>query len=261
MTYEEEESLAADKRDVLADLQQLQQDTRGAAKNLEDGQPSAASELKESIRKLQDQEIEARIAVAAAYIEQGEGVYVVSSESAVTEGLREFSESMQRTSALLNENTRPGEGDRAQRALASVRQLRRSLQDIARQEAAPDEPQAGNAAAGDAIGRQTQRVTENVNALLRRASSIGLRAGQTDELRRLSADVGQSDFNRNSEIIAREARRMLSLVEQLELALGAAIENSNEDLRTNPEEEIPPAHREMVADYYRQLGQTDSDVE
>ena len=37
-------------------------------------------------------EVEARIAVAAAYIEQGEAVYVASSESAVTEALRRLPE-------------------------------------------------------------------------------------------------------------------------------------------------------------------------
>ena len=258
MTYEEEEALAADKRDVLTDLQQLQQDARGTANGIEESQPRAAGELKESVRKLQEQEIEARIAVAAAYIEQGEAVYVASSESAVTEGLREFSDSMQRTSALLNDNTRLGEGDRTERTLASVEELRRSLQEIVRNEAAPGERPMDNADAGETIGPQSERVTENVNALLRRAASAGWRAGQTDEVRRLSASIGQSDLNRNSDLIAREARRMLSQVEQLELALRATIEDDDQGLRTNPGEEIPEAHREMVADYYRKLGQTDS---
>ena len=112
---------------------------------------------------------------------------------------------------------------------------------------------------GAALEEQAARATEDVNALLRRASSMGLRAGQTDDLRRLSGNIGQSEFDRNPELIAREARRMLSLVEQLELSLAAAVDGSDNALRTNPNEEIPEAHREMVADYYRQLGQTDQD--
>jgi hypothetical protein len=75
----------------------------------------------------------------------------------------------------------------------------------------------------------------------------------------LSGNIGQSEFNRNPELIAREARRMLSLVEQLELALAAAVDGRDNALHTNPKEEIPEAHREMVADYYRQLGQTNEE--
>ncbi len=257
LSYEEEDAIAADKREVLAKLQKLQQDARGTARSLEESNPRAADELKESIRKLQDQEIEARIAVAAAYIEQGDAVYVASSESAVTEGLREFSDSMQRTTAMLGGNNRPGEGDQAQQALASVRALRRSLQEISTDNAAAGDSQGDSTDAGAEIEEQAARAIEDVNALLRRASSIGLRAGQTDDLRRLSGNIGQSEFNRNPELIAREARRLLSLVEQLELALAAAVDGRDNALRTNPNEDIPEAHREMVADYYRQLGQTD----
>jgi hypothetical protein len=259
LSYEEEDAIAADKREVLAKLQKLQQDARGTARSLEESNPRAADELKESIRKLQDQEIEARIAVAAAYIEQGDAVYVASSESAVTEGLREFSDSMQRTTAMLGGNNRPGEGDQAQQALASVRALRRSLQEISTDNAAAGDIQGDSTDAGAEIEEQAARAIEDVNALLRRASSIGLRAGQTDDLRRLSGKIGQSEFNRNPELIAREARRLLSLVEQLELALAAAVDGRDNALRTNPNEDIPEAHREMVADYYRQLGQTDQD--
>jgi hypothetical protein len=259
LSYEEEDAIAADKREVLAKLQKLQQDARGTARSLEESNPRAADELKESIRKLQDQEIEARIAVAAAYIEQGDAVYVASSESAVTEGLREFSDSMQRTTAMLGGNNRPGEGDQAQQALASVRALRRSLQEISTDNAAAGDIQGDSTDAGAEIEEQAARAIEDVNALLRRASSIGLRAGQTDDLRRLSGNIGQSEFNRNPELIAREARRLLSLVEQLELALAAAVDGRDNALRTNPNEDIPEAHREMVADYYRQLGQTDQD--
>ena len=57
-------------------------------------------------------------------------------------------------------------------------------------------------------------------------------------------------------MLAREARQALALVEQLELQLAKAVNGDDQGIRSAVEEESPQQHREIVADYYRKLGQT-----
>ncbi|MDH3265979.1 MAG: hypothetical protein OEM25_03345, partial [Gammaproteobacteria bacterium] len=244
LTYEEEEQLAADKRELLADLQQLQRDAQATAKNVENDQPDAAAEIRESIRQLQDMEIEARIAVAAAYIEQGEAIYVASSESAVTEALRDLREDMQRAEGMVGEarNGQGRPGDRIQSTLADARDLRRNLQN------GFDD--------GNRLAEQARNVAQDVNELLRTLTATGVDPRDIDALRKLAADIRASDFSGNPEILARESRLALSLAEQLELALSKAANRDAAGVRSTIDEDIPEQHRETVADYYRKLGQS-----
>jgi hypothetical protein len=129
LSWDEEMQLAEEKRELLAELQQLQRNTLGTAQSFEEDQPGLADELRDSIGQLQDMEIETRIAVAAAYIEQGEAVYVASSESAVTETLRQLREDLRRAQRMVEAqaNGEPGTGERMQAALDQTRALRREL--------------------------------------------------------------------------------------------------------------------------------------
>ena len=83
-----------------------------AAQTYDDDDPAAADEIRDGLQRLRDLEVEARIAVAAAYIEQGEAVYVASSESAVTEALRRLRDDLQRASAMAEPSAdgEPGDG-------------------------------------------------------------------------------------------------------------------------------------------------------
>jgi hypothetical protein len=263
LSYEEEAQIAAEKRELLAEIQQLQRDAQGSAQDFEEDQPRVADELREAISKLQEQEIEARIAVAAAYIEQGEAVYVASSESAVTEALRDLREDMRRAEGMARPGAdgEPQPGDRLQDALADTRSLRRGLQRAARGQ--PEErPESTGIRVddlefNDALQRQARAVTQDVGALLRDLSNLGVEPRDIDELRRLAADIRESEFSGNPEILAREARAALSLVEQLELALARAERRDEAGVRVNVNEDIPEQHRKIVADYYRKLGQSD----
>ena len=273
LSYDEEAEMAAEKRELLADIQRLQRDAQVAAQTIEDDQPRVADEIRDGISKLQDMEIEARIAVAAAYIEQGEAVYIAASESAVTETLRQLREDLQRAEGMISSaaNGEPDPGERMQETLADTRALRRALQQAGAQN--------GGSAAGIRAGgpddrvestgervddlevapdlrQQAQGVSQDVTALLRALSGAGVQARDVDQLRRLAADIQASDFSGNPDVLAREARQALALVEQLELQLAKAVNGDDQGIRSAVEEEIPQQHREIVADYYRKLGQT-----
>ncbi len=252
LSYDEEAEMAAEKRELLADIQRLQRDAQGAAQTIEDDQPRVADEIRDGISKLQDMEIEARIAVAAAYIEQGEAVYIAASESAVTETLRQLREDLQRAEGMISSaaNGEPDPGERMQETLADTRALRRALQQAGAEKRVDDLEVAPD------LRQQAQGVSQDVTALLRALSGAGVQARDVDQLRRLAADIQASDFSGNPDVLAREARQALALVEQLELQLAKAVNGDDQGIRSAVEEEIPQQHREIVADYYRKLGQT-----
>ena len=252
LSYDEEAEMAAEKRELLADIQRLQRDAQVAAQTIEDDQPRVADEIRDGISKLQDMEIEARIAVAAAYIEQGEAVYIAASESAVTETLRQLREDLRRAEGMISSaaDGEPGPGERMQETLADTRALRRALQQAGAEKRVDDLEVAPD------LRQQAQGVSQDVTALLRALSGAGVQARDVDQLRRLAADIQASDFSGNPDVLAREARQALALVEQLELQLAKAVNGDDQGIRSAVEEEIPQQHREIVADYYRKLGQT-----
>ena len=306
MTIDEEYKLADEKRQLQAEIQSLQQDARNTAQQIAESQPAAAEQVRNALDKIRDAEIETRIAVAAAYIEQGEAVYVAGSESAVTETLRELSEDLQRAQALGESGTNgePGSGEGRNglaQTLAETQQLRRELQQLA--EGNMNDSPAGNPGGdpggdpngdpnspanrqgvrgafvnggrddlqrstgieiGDIDGgrdfdEQADNISQDVIALFRELRSRGVSVQDIDELRRLAADIRASDFTGNPALLAEEARRALAAVEQLEMALVKTARNDSASVRASAADEIPNAHKEIVADYYRRLGQTDDE--
>jgi hypothetical protein len=276
LSYDEEAEMAAEKRELLADIQRLQRDAKSTAQTIEDDQPRVADEIRDGVTKLQDMEIEARIAVAAAYIEQGEAVYVAASESAVTEALRRLREDLRRAEGMISSaaDGEPGPGERMQEALADARTLRRALQQAGAENGGgvagiraggPDDrvestgERVDDLEVAPALQQQAQDVSRDVTALLRALSGAGVEARDIDQLRRLASNIRASDFSGNPDVLAREARQALALVEQLELQLAKAVNNDDRGIRSAVNEEIPEQHREIVADYYRKLGQTDEE--
>jgi myosin heavy subunit len=276
LSYDEEAEMAAEKRDLLADIQRLQRDAQGTAQTIEDDQPRVADEIRDGVSKLQDMEIEARIAVAAAYIEQGEAVYVAASESAVTEALRQLREDLRRAEGMISSaaDGESDQGERMQASLDGVRALRRALQQAATEDGGgqggvrtgwPDErvestgERAEDLEVAPALQQQAQEVSQEATALLRTLSNTGMEARDVDQIRQLAADIQASDFSGNPDVLAREARQALALVEQLELRLAKAVSSDERGIRSAIDEEVPEQHRKIVADYYRKLGQADAE--
>ena len=274
MTFDEEYEMAENKRRLQSQIQGLEQDARNTALQIDDQRPDAANQLRAGVEKLRELEIETRIAVAAAYIEQGEAVYIAASESAVTDALRQLREDLERAERMAG----PGGGDPTESSasnavadsLAETQQLRRNLQRLAQGNSNGGTP---TSTGRDDLQRSTGvrvndiDISREVEGQADDLSQVipdlfyGLRAAGTsardiDELRRLSADIRATEFSGNPELLEREARLALSLVEQLELALAKAARQDREGVWTNATDERPDAHREVIADYYRRLGKS-----
>ncbi len=282
MTIDEEYALAAEKRRLQGEIQALQQDARNTASEIADNQPGASEEIREAIERLRESEIETRMSVAAAYIEQGEAVYVAGSESAVTEALRQLREDMQRARSMAEAGGEGrGEGSGQPReglseTLAETQTLRRELQQLAQGEQAgrgngaitnrgrDDLQQSTGIEVGDLDIRrefdlQADNISQDVIALFRELRSQGASVQDIDELRRLAADIRAADFSGNPALLEEEARRALAAVEQLEMALSRTARAGNGAVRTSATDEIPNQHKEIVADYYRRLGESDDE--
>ena len=275
LTMDEEYEIAEEKRRLQAELQTLEQDARNAARALDDAEPRAAEEIREAIETIREMEIEARLAVAAAYIEQGEAIYIAGSESAITQGLRELRDDMQRAEDMAGQGGgagRGGEGrDGFAETLAETQQLRRELQRLAEGDTRGGTPtdrgrddlqQSTGNRIGDLeftreLDRQADNISQGVINLFRELRAAGATVQDIDELRRLAADIRASDFSGNPEVLDAESRHALSLVEQLELALARTARKNDVSIRTNATDEVPDEHKEIVADYYRKLGQAE----
>ena len=275
LTMDEEYEIAAEKRSLQAELQALEQDARNTARDLDTAEPRAAEEIREAIEKLRETKIDARIAVAAAYIERGEAIYIAASESAVTQGLRVLRDDMQRAEDMVGPGRGDGRGgvgrDELAVTLAATQQLRRELQRLAE----------GGAGGGSWTDRgwdnqqqftgvrfgeleftrefelQADVISRDVIGLFRELRASGATIQEIDELRRLAADIRAAAFSGNPDLLDAEARHALSLVEQLELALSRTARNKDVSVHTSAVDEIPDQHREIIADYYRKLGQAE----
>jgi hypothetical protein len=249
LSMDEEYEIADEKRRLQAELQALEQQARNTARNLDDGEP-------------------------AAYIEQGEAIYIAGSESAVTQGLRELRDDLQRAEDMAGQGgqARNGEGgDGFAEALAETQRLRRELQRLAEGSARggaltnrgrDDLQESTGIRIGDLeftreLDRRADNISRDVISLFRELRAAGATVRDIDELRRLAADIRASDFSGNPDLLDAESRHALSLVEQLELALARTARQNDVSVRTNATDEVPDEHKEIVADYYRKLGQAD----
>jgi hypothetical protein len=257
MTIAEEYELAAEKRVLQSEIQELQQDARNTAQQIAENQPEAAEQVRDAL---------------------------------------DLSEDMQRARSMTDSGRgdRPGSGEARNglaETLAETQQLRRELQQLA--EGNADGNADGGADRGNNGGdnrgafanggrddlqrstgievgdldasrdfdEQADNISQDVLAMFRELRARGVSAQDIDELRRLAADIRASDFSGNPALLEEEARRALSAVEQLEMALARTARQDDATVRSTAADEIPNAHKEIVADYYRRLGETDNDTD
>ncbi len=75
------------------------------------------------------------------------------------------------------------------------------------------------------------------------------------ELRRFARELGDGRFLGNPDLLEQEYRKMLALLEQLEVKLRRQVElDDKEEVRAIVAETVPEPYREAVAEYYRTLG-------
>ena len=98
-------------------------------------------------------------------------------------------------------------------------------------------------------GRQIPQLTNE----LRRS---GISNEDLAELRRFAQSLSDERFRGNTELLEREYRQMISLLEQLELQARRQAEiGEGGDVRAIVSQPVPEEYREAVAEYFRRLSE------
>ena len=113
------------------------------------------------------------------------------------------------------------------------------------------------ASVGEALEQQLAELSSDVSGLVREFGRRGNPVRDAEELRALADQVDAARFSGNPELLERESRLALELVERLELALARTARRDDDSIRVSAEDDVPEAYRDAVADYYRRLGSTD----
>ena len=126
-----------------------------------------------------------------------------------------------------------------------------------------DRPRLGGnlpRAADPEVRERMERALENSLAEVPRLAQetrrqVEFDPGDISELRKFARELGDGRFLGNPDLLEREYRKMLALLEQLEVKLRRQVElDDKEEVRAIVGETVPEAYREAVAEYYRKLG-------
>ncbi len=110
------------------------------------------------------------------------------------------------------------------------------------------------------VRERMERALRDSIAEVPRLARRGRAQGEFDsrdiaELRRFAQDLGDGRFRGNPALLEEEYRKMLALLEQLEVKLRRQVElDDKEEVRAIVSETVPEPYREAVAEYYRRLG-------
>lgn len=95
--------------------------------------------------------------------------------------------------------------------------------------------------------RELPRITNDL-------SRGGLYEEDLEAIRKKARELSSSRFKNNPELLEREYRSVLSLLEQLELQARRKVEtDEGGDVRVIVSEPVPDEYREAVAEYFRRL--------
>jgi len=96
--------------------------------------------------------------------------------------------------------------------------------------------------------------TRLVPRMARELQTGGIYKEDLEEIRRFAQGVPNSKFAGNPKLLQEEYRRLLSLLEQLELQVRRNVEEEQGgQVRTAITEPVPEEYREAVAEYFRRL--------
>lgn len=277
----ERAELIEQKRLMQADLAELTQAMKATARNIRADDPARAGELEQGLERLADDSIDERLALAAAYIEQGDAQYVAASESLVTAALEELTRRADRAAARRGDATAPG--NPARDALATARELRAQLEALER-----SEPSGEITTETGSLGGQNRALRSNLSneqvllpagldladdleqaadeirrtASVTSANALELSAEEAQALRAFARELNAAAGTaRNAQIVESEFRRVVELLDQVELTLAPALATDVNDVRVLTPEVIEARHRDAVAEYYRRLADARDDNE
>ncbi len=228
---------AAGKREVHANLEDVEQRLRDVLPDIGESDPGASDQLASALQKLADLRVKERLALSALYVENDEARYVASSESMITSAIENLSEAIAQAEIAHREPDTDDREPTLADAVREVQDLREALT-------------SGSEATGEQLTNATRVVDRAVNGERAR-----LDFDTASEIRSLRRALLASDPDRNGLLLDDEASRAVALAEQLELALRHALQPTRTGATAADPERVAPKDEAAVAEYFRQLAE------
>ncbi len=131
-TRAQAEQMAAEKDRMRQDLERLEKDTQGAARQLSNSQPNAASRLRDGLSAIQQNEAKLRMQAQAQYLRNGQGAYVAPREAPITQALDQLSDNIkQAQQAMGNGNQQQQARNDLDHSVNQVERLRDQMERLA----------------------------------------------------------------------------------------------------------------------------------
>jgi hypothetical protein len=157
--FEQGERLANTKREIQAELEDLQRQMQAARTQGREQAPNASQQVGEAARELEESGTTARLARSALELERGRGVQAATREGLITESLEQLQASLDQAAAVAATESR-GSRNQDQTAepgdlLAELGELRRALE-RARQQGLAQASRSGDPGAQSSEAREGQ---------------------------------------------------------------------------------------------------------
>ncbi len=126
------EQMAAEKDKMRQELEGLEKDTQGVARQLAGSQPNAASRLRDGLSEIQQNEAKMRMQAQAQYLRNGQGAYIAPREAPITQALDKLSDDIrQAQQAMGNGNQQTQARNDLDRSVNQVERLRDQMERLA----------------------------------------------------------------------------------------------------------------------------------
>jgi hypothetical protein len=131
-TRAQAEQMAAEKDRMRQDLERLEKDTQGEARQLSNSQPNAASRLRDGLSAIQQNEAKLRMQAQSQYLRNGQGAYVAPREAPITQALDQLSDDIkQAQQAMGNGNQQQQARNDLDHSVNQVERLRDQMERLA----------------------------------------------------------------------------------------------------------------------------------
>ena len=264
MTREEEIDLADRKRGMRERLAEIEKGIQQHARMLRRGNGDASRALMQALIELQQSEALPAMQYGEDLIRRGLAPYAAGNEEAISRAIRQLRDNLREAGDLAR---RPGGSaeEGLEKTLAGVERMRRDLEQAlapGQRPGAASEGRRGwgapplDPAAQDRMERALEAGLAGISRLARQ-----LRARRELDEREIAAlgglarELGEGPLPGSPELLEQEYRKMLALLEQIEVKLRRQVElDDKEEVRAIVSEPVPESYREAVAEYYRRLG-------
>jgi molybdenum-dependent DNA-binding transcriptional regulator ModE len=254
-------TLGARKDSLATGVSQLERDLDEMARELRREEPGSARQLEEAARGLREGRVGDRIRFSKGLVREGAGEYARNFEEQITRQLDGVGERIAAAARALGvDSARAGREAVAQagelvRGLESLgERLQQSTESQQTARGGDGRPQLVGPSEARQFARELRARREALDSLRAGIEGLGLDAGDLEAIGNALQGLERGNAFATAEGMERLQSAVLDRLKAFEFALRRRLGGDQVDRPlTMPLDDLPPAFREMVAEYYRSL--------